>query len=399
MTKGTGRGLYVVFAAMTLDAMGIGIVMPILPGLLRELGGVADVAATYGLLLAAYALMQFFFAPVLGALSDRFGRRPVLLLSLAGGALDYLAMGWSPNVWVVVAGRILAGVTAANMAVLTAYITDTTDESGRAKQYGRMSACFGIGFIAGPALGGLLGMVSLRAPFLLAAGLNALNFLLALVLLPESRHAGERQLLRLGALNAFTSLRWVVGMPTLARVVMVFVLTTVAGQISSSLWVLNGEDRFAWNAAQVGWSLAGFGVLHALSQALVTEPLTRRLGERGAFILAAVADSLAYAGMAFATGGLAVVFIMPLLALGGIVGPSLQGLVTTRVGPDRQGELQGTLAALTSLVGIVGPLLFTTLYSAGRDLWPGAVWMVGVLVYAVAIPLLPSAKTLATPRA
>ncbi|MBB6253460.1 TCR/Tet family MFS transporter [Nitrospirillum iridis] len=394
------NALYVIFAATTLDAVGIGIVMPILPGLLRELAGAEDVAFLYGLLLAAYALMQFFCAPVLGALSDRYGRRPILLLSLAGGAVDYLAMSWSPSLWVVVVGRILAGVTGANMAVITAYISDTTDEEGRAKQYGRMSACFGIGFIAGPALGGLLGMISLRTPFLLAAGLNALNFLLALMVLPESRPASAgRKPITLGALNAFSSLRWAAAVPLLARLMVVYVLAEAAGELAASLWVLNGEDRFAWDAALVGWSLAGFGFLHALAQSLVTAPLIRRVGERGAFIIAALADGVAYIAMAFATQGLTVFLLTPLLALGGIAGPALQALMSFRVGQDRQGELQGTLAALTSLVGICGPLAFTAVYGATRASWPGAVWLLGVLAYFIAVPLLPSRRALAAPTA
>ncbi|TWB18691.1 DHA1 family tetracycline resistance protein-like MFS transporter [Nitrospirillum amazonense] len=390
------KALYVVFLAMALDAVGIGIIMPILPGLLREVTGTDDVAPLYGLLLATFALMQFFCAPVLGALSDRYGRRPVLLLSLVGGALDYLALAWSPNIWVVAGGRILAGITSANMAVITAYITDTTEEAGRAKQFGRMSAAFGVGFIAGPALGGLLGMVSLRAPFLLAAGLNGLNFLLALLVLPESRPAAaERTPIKLGALNAFGSLRWAASVPVLARLLVVYVLAEGAGQLAASLWVLNGQDRFAWDASVVGWSLAGFGFLHAIAQTFVTEPVTRRLGERGAFILAAAADGVAYAVMAFATHGLAVFLIMPLLSLGGIVGPALQALMSFRVGQDRQGELQGTLAALGSLVGIGGPLLFTAVYGATRAIMPGAVWLLGVAAYAIAVPLLPSRRALA----
>ncbi|TWB38152.1 TCR/Tet family MFS transporter [Nitrospirillum pindoramense] len=391
------KALSVVFLAVALDAVGIGIIMPILPGLLRELAGTDDVAPLYGLLLAAFALMQFFCAPVLGALSDRYGRRPILLLSLAGGALDYLALAWSPNLWVVAAGRILAGVTSANMAVITAYITDTTEGAGRAKQYGRMGAAFGIGFIAGPALGGLLGMVSLRAPFLLAAGLTALNFLLALLVLPESRRASaaERKPITLGALNALASLRWVVTVPVLARLLVVYVLAEAAGQLAGSLWVLNGQDRFAWDAAVVGWSLAAYGLLHALAQSFVTEPVIRRLGERGAFILAAVADAVAYIVMAFATHGLAVFLIMPLFSLGGIIEPALQALMSFRVGASRQGELQGTLAALGSLVGIGGPLAFTAVYGATRTSMPGAVWLLGVLAYAVAVPLLPSRKALA----
>ncbi|MDZ5647028.1 TCR/Tet family MFS transporter [Nitrospirillum sp. BR 11828] len=390
------KALSVVFLAVALDAVGIGIIMPILPGLLRELAGTDDVAPLYGLLLAAFGLMQFFCAPVLGALSDRYGRRPVLLLSLAGGALDYLALAWSPNLWVVAAGRILAGVTSANMAVITAYITDTTGEAGRAKQYGRMGAAFGIGFIAGPALGGLLGMVSLRAPFLLAAGLTALNFLLALLVLPESRPvSAERRPITLGALNALASLRWVVTVPVLARLLVVYILAEAAGQLAGSLWVLNGQDRFAWDAAVVGWSLAAYGLLHALAQSFVTEPVIRRLGERGAFILAAVADAAAYIVMAFATHGLAIFLIMPLFSLGGIIEPALKALMSFRVGPSRQGELQGTLAALGSLVGIGGPLVFTAIYGATRTSMPGAVWLLGVLAYAVAVPLLPSRKALA----
>jgi DHA1 family tetracycline resistance protein-like MFS transporter len=381
------KAIVVILLAVVLDAIGVGLIMPILPSLLREVSHTNNVASQYGMLLAVYAAMQFLFSPVLGALSDRFGRRPVLLTSLAGAAIDYLVMAIAPTMWVLVVGRIVAGVTGANMVVATAYIADITPEDQRAKRYGYMSACFGLGLIAGPMLGGLLGDISVRHPFLLAAALNGLNFLVGCFALPES-HRGERRALALKALNPFASLRWAATLTGALSLLVVFVEIEIAGQLPASLWVIYGEDRFGWDTHMVGVSLAAFGAMHAAIQVLCTGPITARLGERRALLIGIVAESAGYGLLAFATRGWMAFALLPLLAMGGIARPALQALLSRQVSERQQGELQGTLVSLTSLVAIAGPLAATSLYAATSGSWPGWVWIVGAALYLLCLPAL-----------
>ncbi|AWK88114.1 MFS transporter [Azospirillum thermophilum] len=382
------RALAAVLAAVTLDAIGIGIAMPVLPGLLRDLTGRADVATLYGLLLATYGAMQFLFAPLLGSLSDRFGRRPVLLVSLAGAAADYLVITVAPALWVLLLGRILSGITGASATVAAAAIADTTQESERAGRYGLMSACFGLGIIAGPLLGGLLGAVSLRAPFLLAALLHGLGFLLVWAVLPETRRrpAGAAPA---AAVRLLPSLPRLGGRAGLGRLVAVFVALQLVGQIPAALWTIYSIDRFGWSAGMVGVSLAVYGLLHLLSQAMLTGPVTRRLGERGALLLGMGTEVLAYGLVALAASGWMVFALTPLLAFGAIAGPALRALTSFRVGEDGQGELQGTLTGLASLAGVAGPVAATALYAATAEHWIGTVWLAGAVLYLLACLLVP----------
>ncbi|MBB2973050.1 Tet(A)/Tet(B)/Tet(C) family tetracycline efflux MFS transporter [Mesorhizobium sp. RMAD-H1] len=381
------KALVIILAAVTLDAIGMGLVMPVLPGLLRELTGEGQVATTYGLLLAAYGVMQFLFAPVLGALSDRFGRRPVLLVSLFGGALDYLFMAAAPALWMLALGRIIAGVTAANMAVAAAYIADTTSEKQRATAYGYMSACFGLGLIVGPALGGLLGGLSLRAPFIAAAALTGLNLVLALFILPES-HRGVRQSARFSDFNALASLVALTRLKGLRRLLCLYVILQIAGQIPAALWVLSSEERFGWNTGTVGLSLAAFGALSALMQAFATGPVTKRFGERRGLVLGLITDGAGYLLVALATRGWVAFAALPLLALGGVAQPALQALMSFTVAESEQGELQGSLAGLASLVGIIAPLAATSLYAVTAGIFSGAVWLAGAALQGIGLMLL-----------
>jgi len=381
------RPLFIILGTVSLDAMGIGLIAPVLPELLRDLTESQDIAGHYGALLALYALMQFICAPLLGALSDRFGRRPVLLASLAGAALDYSIMAIAPALWVLYVGRLIAGVTGATSTVAGAYIADVTDGESRARHFGYLSACFGIGMIAGPAIGGLVGNLSPHAPFFAAAALNGLNFLMGYWVLPES-HRGRRQPLSMAACNPLASFRWAHGQPQTVRLMLTFFTLQLVGQVPAALWVLFGEDRFHWNAAMVGLSLTAFGTLHALSQALVTGSATERLGERRTLILGILADGGGYVLLAFATQGWMAFPIMVLLASGSIGTPALQAMLSRSVGEQRQGQLQGSLASLTSLTAIIGPLLFTSIYTAAALPWNGWAWLLGAALYLPCLPAL-----------
>ncbi|HFV5769334.1 TPA: tetracycline efflux MFS transporter Tet(C) [Escherichia coli] len=383
----SNNALIVILGTVTLDAVGIGLVMPVLPGLLRDIVHSDSIASHYGVLLALYALMQFLCAPVLGALSDRFGRRPVLLASLLGATIDYAIMATTPVLWILYAGRIVAGITGATGAVAGAYIADITDGEDRARHFGLMSACFGVGMVAGPVAGGLLGAISLHAPFLAAAVLNGLNLLLGCFLMQES-HKGERRPMPLRALNPVSSFRWARGMTIVAALMTVFFIMQLVGQVPAALWVIFGEDRFRWSATMIGLSLAVFGILHALAQAFVTGPATKRFGEKQAIIAGMAADALGYVLLAFATRGWMAFPIMILLASGGIGMPALQAMLSRQVDDDHQGQLQGSLAALTSLTSIIGPLIFTAIYAASASTWNGLAWIVGAALYLVCLPAL-----------
>lgn len=380
------RPLVVIYAAIALDAVGIGLIFPILPRLLEDVTHTPDIAPYIGMMTALYAAMQFVFAPVLGALSDNLGRRPVLLISLAGAAINYVVMAFAPQLWMLLLGRAIAGLTSANVSVATAYITDISPEDKRARRFGLSNAMFGIGFIVGPILGGLLGEYWLRLPFIAAAVLNACNLLLALFVLPESR-APARQKIDLAALNPLRPLRWVFSMKGLVPIVLVYFILSGAGEAFGTCWALWGFDTFQWNGLWIGLSLGTFGVCQTLVQVLLPGPATKVLGERGAVVVGIACACIALVAMAFANQGWIVFAVMPIFALGGIGTPAFQALATRQVDPARQGQLQGVLTSAVSLASIVGPLAFSTFYFVVQEQWPGAIWLSVAVIYAVAIPL------------
>ncbi|MEJ0045591.1 MAG: TCR/Tet family MFS transporter [Rhodospirillales bacterium] len=393
------KPLIVIFSAIGLDAVGIGLIFPILPRLIETVTHARNVAPYIGVLTALYAAMQFIFAPVLGALSDRLGRRPVLLISLAGAAINYILMAFAPNLWLLFIGRAIAGLTSANIAVATAYITDISPQDTRAKRFGLFNAMFGIGFILGPVLGGVLGDYWLRLPFIAAALLNAGNLLLAWFVLPESR-TPSREKIDLAALNPLRPLRWVFAMNNLMPIVTIFFVLSATGEVYGVCWALWGNDVFRWNGLWVGLSLGAFGVCQALAQAFLPGPAVKWLGERWTILTGIAGACLALVVMAFATHGWMVFAIMPVFALAGIGTPVLQSLATRLVDDSRQGQFQGVLASAVSLASIIGPLVFSTFYFVVRAHWPGAIWLSAVLVNAIAIPLVlrqrlqPESKTL-----
>ena len=380
------KPLVVIFTAIVLDAVGIGLIFPILPSLLQEVTHADKVAQYIGIMTALYAAMQFVFAPVLGALSDRLGRRPVLLISLGGAAINYLVLAFAPNLWLLLIGRAIAGLTSANVSVATAYVTDISPPEMRARRFGLLNAMFGIGFIIGPVLGGALGDYWLRLPFIAAAVLNAANLLLAFAVLPETRKP-SRERIDLAALNPLRPLRWIFSMKSLLPVILIFFVFSGTGEAYGTCWALWGSDAFHWNGLWIGLSLGTFGICQTLSQAFLPGPAVKLLGERTAILTGVGAVCIALAVMAFATEGWMIFAIMPLFALGGIGVPALQSLATRQVGEDQQGQFQGVLASVISLASIIAPLGFSSFYFVVRDAWPGAIWLSVVALYAVGIPL------------
>ena len=382
------RPLLVILAAVTLDSIGIGLIFPILPKLLEDVTHVGNIAPYVGFMFALYAAIQFVFSPVLGVMSDRFGRRPVLLVSLAGAAVDYLFMAFAPELWMLIIGRAIAGFTSANMAVATAYITDITPEEQRAQRFGMFHAMFGIGFVIGPVLGGLLGDVWVRAPFIAAAVLNGLNFALALFVLPESRPGRRDTKFDLKALNPLVPLAWAFTLKGLVPMLLVFFILNFVGNMYGTVWALYGYDAFEWNSFMVGVSLAGYGVFHAAVQAVLPGPATKLFGEKNALLIGLACESVGLILTGFATQGWVVFAVLPLFALGGIGIPAFQSLATRQVEADRQGQLQGVMASIVSLASIFGPLYFAGFYFGIKDWWPGLIWIIGVATYLLAIPLI-----------
>lgn len=385
------KALIVILSTVALDAIGAGLIFPILPDLLVEVTGGGDIGLLYGIMLAVYAIMQLVFSPVLGALSDRFGRRPVLLFSLAGTLLDYLVMALSPLGWVLVVGRAMAGISSANMAVASAYITDITPAEQRARRFGTVGAVMSLGFIIGPVIGGVMGAWWLRSPFLVAALFNGLNLLIALFVLPESRKASPGKF-AFKELNPLAPLVWLWNFKPLLPLVAVSVVFGLVAAIPGTIWVLYGAERFGWDSVHMGLSLSAFGISGALAQAFLVGPLSRRFGDLGTLMIGIAFDMLAYVLMAFADQSWMGYAVAPLFALGGVAMPALQSLVTSRVSDDQQGQLQGVLASLMSLAGIVGPVLTTAVFFSTKSIWIGTIWLVGAALYLLASPLFATVK-------
>ncbi|CAM3137910.1 TCR/Tet family MFS transporter [Asticcacaulis taihuensis] len=375
--------LFAIFLTVTLDMAGIGLVLPVLPDLFGAAKSGATVGMAYGLFLSLYALMQFLCAPLLGGWSDRVGRKPVLTISLIGAALNYAVMACLPPLWVLFVARAIAGITGANMSVAQAYLADISTPEERAKRFGQMNACMGVGFILGPAAGGLLREASLMWPFALAAALTVINLLLCLFVLPESRvtEPTAEKLNPLAPLTSITAFRGIVALLLAGG------LFAIIGEIGGSVWVLYVENRYNWQGLTVGVSLTLFGFFHALAQAFLVGPITRRLGERGALLVGVFADMACYVALGVVTKGAFIWVLIPLLSVGGI-GPSiLMAVISKQVSEDRQGQLQGVIASLQSLAAIIGPVLMLNIYFLSREVFPGLVWIIGAALYLLVLPI------------
>ena len=387
LSRPGSAGVGVLLTIVGLDVAGIGLTLPILPRLLVEVAQTKDLGWRFGAFLSLYALMQFIFSPILGSLSDRIGRRPVLLCSLAGATVDYLLMAVAPWLSLLFLGRAIAGITGASQAVATAYITDVTTEEQRAHRFGLLNACQGLGFIAGPLLGGILGEYWIRAPFVAAAMLNAMTFLVTLFILREPRRSPAAGLVRV-PLNPFEAFRWAFPLPGLLPLLLIFIVISLIAQVGGTVWILYGTDRYGWSPLLLGASLACFGLLHAFAQAFIAGRLTTALGERTAILIGVIADAGGSVLIAFASRGWMPFALMPLFCIGAIGLPALQSLLSKRVDDQQQGRLQGVLASLLSLTSIIGPLVIADVYFATRASFPGLVWLIAAGLYVFVLPIL-----------
>jgi DHA1 family tetracycline resistance protein-like MFS transporter len=354
-----------IFAASLMDILAIGIIIPVLPNLVKQFthGDTAEAAHYVGIFGLIFGLMQFVFSPIMGALSDRFGRRPVLLVSIFGLGFDYVLMALAPSIVWLFVGRTLSGITAASFSTASAYVADITPPAGRAKAFGFLGAAFGIGFVVGPAMGGFLGGINLRLPFWVSAGLALLNGIYGFFVLPESLPKTERASFSLAKANPVGSFRLLRSHPELLGLSVVIFLYFLAHQVLQSTFVLYTGYRYGWGPSQVGLNLMGVGIGSIVVQALVVGPFVKRFGERGALYTGLAAGVVGFVIYGMARTGLIFWLGLPIFSVMGLVQPGYQGLMTRRVAQSEQGRLQGANSGLMAVGGIVGPVLFTGVFA------------------------------------
>jgi MFS transporter, DHA1 family, tetracycline resistance protein len=394
VAKARGAALVFIFITIVVDVLALGIIIPVLPKLVEDFlrGDTARAAEFFGLFGTVWALMQFIFSPVLGALSDRYGRRPVILISCFGLGLDYILMALAPTLWWLFAGRVISGITAASYPTAGAYIADVTPPEKRAAGFGMIGAAWGVGFVMGPALGGLLGEVNPRLPFWVAAGLTLLNALYGLFVLPESLAPENRKAFSLRRANPVGSLALLRSHPELLGLSLVNFTYMLAHQVLPSVFVLYTSFRYGWSERATGLSLAFIGVFNIIVQAGLVKRIVARFGERRALFAGLLCGCAGYAIYGLAPVGIAFLSAMPVFAFMGLVGPSAQGLMTRRVGPSEQGQLQGANSSIIGITGLIGPGLFTLTFASfigsHRD-WrlPGAPFLLAALLMVIAMVL------------
>lgn len=353
--------LIFILITITLDMLAIGIIIPVLPRLLVDFSGgdTAHGAEIYGLFSTVWALMQFFFSPILGALSDRYGRRRVILISNFGLGLDYILMALAPNLTWLFIGRVISGITAASISTSQASIADITPPEKRAGAFGLMGACFGLGFVLGPSLGGLLGHIDPRLPFWVAAGLSLSNAMYGFFVLPESLPPENRSAFSWRRANPLASLRLLLAHKELAGLAGVSFISNLAHVVLPSTFVLYAGYRYNWNARDVGFAMALVGVGGAIVQGGLVRPFVGNFGERTALLTGLVAGAIGFVIFGLAPTGSVFLWGILFTALWGLSGPAVQGLMTRRISASEQGRLQGANSSVNGIAQLVGPTLFT----------------------------------------
>ena len=357
----------VVFIMITImiDAMGIGLMVPVMPDLIQEIDGgtLAQAALWGGIMTTTFAVMQFLFGPIIGGLSDRYGRRPVLLISLTVMALDYVVMALAGSIWLLMAGRIIGGITAATQSTASAYMADISKPEDRAANFGLIGAGFGIGFVLGPLIGGMLAEYGTRAPFWAAAGLAGANVVLGWVVLRETVTPEMRRPFLLRRANPLGAFRQLGKLPGVRQLLIVYFLYHVAFASYPAVWAYFGKERFDWTPAMIGFSLALFGLIMAFVQGGLIRVALKHLGERGTVLTGHLFSIAAYLSLGLVASGTVALILTPLAALAGVIPPALQGIMSRRVANNAQGELQGALTSAASLAMIVSPIVMTTTFA------------------------------------
>jgi DHA1 family tetracycline resistance protein-like MFS transporter len=388
MVKNRKAAIGFIFITLLIDVTGLGLIIPVVPKLIEDLlhtTNISKVALFGGLLTFSYAIMQFLFAPVLGNLSDKYGRRPVLLFSLLGFGLDYVLLAFAPSIGWLFVGRIIAGITGASMTTASAYIADISTPETRAQNFGMIGAAFGLGFIVGPMIGGLLGEMGPRIPFLVAAGLALLNAAYGYFVLPESLDASNRRAFEWKRANPISSLKNLSRFPAVAGLIISFFLIYVASHAVQSNWSYFNIEKFKWSPKMIGISLAVVGVLVSLVQGVLVRFVNPKIGnEKSVYLgLGLYTIGLVLFGLA-SQSWMMFAFLVP-YCLGGISGPGLQAIISGSVPSNEQGELQGSLTSVISITSIVGPLVMSNLFAfftgpIAPFYFPGAPFMLAALL-------------------
>ncbi len=373
------RAIPIIVAAVLIDTIGFGIIIPILPQLITKLGKVDLDQATRisGYLLGVYALTQFFAAPVLGNLGDRYGRRPVLIASMLAFAADYALMAFAPTLGWLFLGRAIAGITGATFGPASAALADMTEPEDRARVFGYTGAAFGIGFIIGPALGGLLAELGPRAPFIAAAALALINATAMMALLPETLARDLRRPFDWRSANVVSAFRPLFKSGDAGPLLLAWVLCSLASNVYPATWSFWGAVRFGWDARAIGWSLAFVGLVMATVQMVLTGPVIARLGERQSAVVGIASGTGAFFALSFVTAGWQAYAIFLISGLSALVAPSMNGLLSRLADPSHQGALQGGIGSMNSVAAIIAPVFFTQALAMGVERgFPGAAFLV-----------------------
>jgi DHA1 family tetracycline resistance protein-like MFS transporter len=353
-----------IFVTLLIDVIGLGIIIPVMPRLISELTGdsISNAARDSGWILFAYAFTQFICAPIVGALSDRYGRRPILLASLFGFGVDYIFLAFAPTLFWLYIGRIIAGLMGASFTTGAAYIADISTPDKRAQNFGIIGAAFGLGFIIGPVIGGLLGQYGSRVPFMAAAVLSFLNWLYGFFILPESLKPENRRSFEWSRANPIGAFKGLKKYPVIFGLITSLVLVYIALHAVQSNWSFYVIEKFGWNEAMIGYSLGAVGLLSAFVQGYLIKIILPRLGQNRSVYVGLLLYALGFTLYAFAwKDWMMFAFMVPYM-LGGIAGPAIQGIISTQVAPNEQGELQGALTSLQSLTSIIGPPLMSNVF-------------------------------------
>lgn len=384
--------LLVVLSIAMIDAMGIGLILPVMPDLIQEVSGssLANAAIWGGILTTAFAVMQFLFGPIIGNISDRFGRRPVMLIALVVMSLDYLVMALAQSMWLLLAGRIVGGITAATFSTVMAYMADVSEGDEKAGRFGYVHAAFGVGFVIGPAFGGILAEFGTRMPFYVAAVLAATTALVGYFALSESLRIDLRRPFSWARANPFGAFRAIGRLPGVALLLVTYFFYEVAMIVYSVVWPYYGTELFDWSPGMIGLSLAIYGGFYAFAQAFLVKPAIRFFGDRKTVMIGLIGEFVFLIFFGLATNGTLVLMLIPIVATASVGFPALQAILSRRVADDAQGELQGVLASLVSLATILTPLVMTQVFAQFSDAdapvyAPGAPFLLSAAIMAGAI--------------
>lgn len=355
-----------ILLTVMIDAMGIGLIMPVMPDLLQAVlgAGLAHAAIWGGILSTCFAVAQFLFGPLIGNLSDRFGRRPVLLVSLFVMALDYLVMAVASSIWLLLGARLIGGITSATHATAAAFMADASPPGKRGQGFGMVSAAFGLGFVLGPVIGGILGDLGTRAPFLAAAALAGANFLFGLLILPETVTDANRRAFRWRRANPLGALVNIRALPGLGRLLLVFFLYQVSFNVYPIIWSYFTTAQFGWDSRMIGLSLAAFGISMAVIQGGIIRLVLSRLGEHKTVLLGFGFGVISFVLLVIVKNGLIALALTPICALAAMSAPAIQAIMSQDTAPDAQGELQGLIASVSALAMILSPLIMTNVFAA-----------------------------------